>query len=93
MLAFMQWIEGPTLAIRACMDRIVNDSRHTSIQIVRDRLVEDRSYPDWSMRQEVLPVDQVESALAAAGITGHVDAAGVLVVEGEIIEGDTSSQT
>ena len=89
-LAFMQWIEGPPLAIRTCLRRILSDSRHHSIRVVQDGAAQERSYPEWSMRQEVISVDEVEAALAAAGVSGRVDADGALEVEGEIIPSEDS---
>lgn len=94
LLAFMQWIEGPQLAIRACMKRITADPRHVGVRIVQDAQVPERSYPSWSMQKEVLTAEEVEDALAAVGITGHVDTEGVIVVEGEIVsDGTGASQT
>lgn len=87
LLAFMQWIEGPLLPIQACLGRIVADTRHTTINVVRNQPARERSYPEWSMYREVIPVEQVESALAAAGITGRIEEGeGVIVVEGEIVQ-------
>lgn len=80
-LAFMQWLEGPPLAIQACLKRIVKDPRHTSIRVVRDGPADERSYPEWSMRQEVLPAEHVEAALAAVGIAGHVDGDGIVIAQ------------
>ena len=85
MLAFMQWIEGPPMEIQACLKRIVADPRHTSINVVQNAPVAGRKYPEWSMHREVLSAEQVESALAAAGISGRVDEEGVIVVEGEVV--------
>lgn len=91
LLAFMQWIEGPNLAIQACLKRIVADPRHTAIQVVKNAPVSERSYPDWSMRQDVLPEDRVERALTDAGLNGHLDTEGILVIEGEIIDDGSSN--
>jgi len=85
-LAFMQWIEGPPLAIQACLKRIVNDPRHHSIHVVQDGPTAERSYPEWSMRQEVIPAEEVEAALVAAGMAGHVDAEGGIVVDAAIVD-------
>ena len=90
LVAFMQWIEGPTLAIQACLKRIVADPRHRSVRIVQDALVAERSYPEWSMAQEVIPPERVERALASVGLEGRMGAGGDLVldVDGEIVDGD-----
>ena len=89
-LAFMQWIEGPTLAIQACLKRIVSDPRHHAVQIVQDTHVAERSYPEWSMAQEVIAPDRVEDALASIGLAGHLSDDGDLVldVDGEFVDGD-----
>jgi hypothetical protein len=72
-------------ALLAFMKRIAADPRHTAIHVVQNAPVPERSYPEWSMHQEVLSAEQVEDALAAAGINGRVDVEGVIVVEGEVI--------
>lgn len=89
LLAFMQWLEGPKLAIEACLERIVSDPRHVDIRIVQEAQVPERSYPGWSMRQEILTAEDVENALEAVGFTGYMDTEGVIVIEGEILsDGD-----
>ncbi|GAB5534975.1 MAG: hypothetical protein Rubg2KO_12240 [Rubricoccaceae bacterium] len=93
LLAFMQWIEGPKMAIQACLKRIIADPRHTAIHIVQNAQVSERSYPGWSMHQEVLTAEAVEDALGAVGISGHIDTKGIIVVEGEIVQGDEPPQT
>ena len=93
LVAFMQWIEGPPLAIRACLKRIVADPRRHGVRVVQDASVAERSYREWSMAQEVVSPDRVESALASAGLAGHVGADGGLVldVDGELVDGGDSA--
>lgn len=79
--AFMQWLEGPLPSVRACLERIVSDPRHTDVQVVRDTEVALRSYPEWSMGLRQIPLDRVEAALAAEGFVAAVDIDGEVVVE------------
>ena len=89
-LAFMQWIEGPPLAIEACLKRIAADPRHREIRIVQDAFVDERSYPEWSMAREVVAPDRVASALAAVGQAGHLAPDGELLLDGDgdVADGD-----
>ena len=46
---FLQIIEGGEEAIDSLVDRLRNDHRHSAFEIRDTRLVERRSFPDWSM--------------------------------------------
>ena len=46
---FMQLLEGPEESVALTLDRITADPRHHEIDILSDRIVEDRDFGDWSM--------------------------------------------
>ncbi|MBX3586179.1 MAG: BLUF domain-containing protein [Ramlibacter sp.] len=41
---FCQYIEGERASIRACMDRIFDDTRHTDIELSHDGAIADRHF-------------------------------------------------
>lgn len=46
---FLQIIEGSEEAIDNLVERLRRDPRHSALEIRDERLVEQRSFPDWSM--------------------------------------------
>ena len=46
---FLQIIEGDPEAIGELIERLRTDDRHSAIEIRDDRMVDSRSFPDWSM--------------------------------------------
>jgi hypothetical protein len=46
---FMQLVEGPEPRVRTLLEKVGNDPRHTEIEILLDRNIETRFYPDWYM--------------------------------------------
>lgn len=46
---FTQYLEGPELAVRTCLDRIGQDRRHRDLEVVASRSIARRRYPDWHM--------------------------------------------
>jgi hypothetical protein len=46
---FLQVLEGPDAAVRAKLDRIKHDERHTQVRVILEELVEDRQFPEWTM--------------------------------------------
>lgn len=46
---FLQIIEGSEEAIDSLVQRLRRDPRHSALEIRDERLVERRSFPDWSM--------------------------------------------
>nr|WP_256474340.1 BLUF domain-containing protein [Lutimaribacter sp. EGI FJ00013] len=55
---FLQWLEGGEEEIRQAFGRISRDPRHTEIKLMTVRKLEDRWFPDWSMKAAVTQ-DQV----------------------------------
>lgn len=68
---FLQIVEGSEEAVDSLLDRLRADPRHSAIEVRDERLVEERSFPDWSM--ELVRVtagyltarDEVETMLPA----------------------------
>ena len=48
-LRFMQIIEGASEAIDNLVERLRLDDRHSAFEIRDERIIEARSFPDWSM--------------------------------------------
>jgi hypothetical protein len=46
---FLQLLEGPDAAVRAKLDRIKHDERHTKVRVISEELVEERQFPEWTM--------------------------------------------
>ena len=46
---FLQIVEGSQEAIDSLVDRLRADSRHSAVEVRDERLVDERSFPDWSM--------------------------------------------
>lgn len=49
---YLQLIEGPDAAIQTTYQRIEADDRHLEINLVVSRLVTDRLFPKWAMRDD-----------------------------------------
>lgn len=46
---FLQCFEGPPHAVETLLARIRNDTRHTSVTVLLDRMTTERLFPDWCM--------------------------------------------
>lgn len=46
---FLQVLEGPESAVAAAFERIKVDPRHFAIVVLRDRIVDERSFGGWAM--------------------------------------------
>ncbi|MDM7892827.1 BLUF domain-containing protein [Curtobacterium caseinilyticum] len=46
---FLQLLEGPDQAVRAKMDTIKHDDRHTKVTVLTEELIEERQFPEWTM--------------------------------------------
>lgn len=46
---FLQIVEGAPHAIDDLVDRLRRDPRHNGVEVRDERMVERRSFPDWSM--------------------------------------------
>lgn len=50
---FIQFIEGPDAACDELMETIVCDDRHFGVVRIRDRAIDAREFPNWSMAGRV----------------------------------------
>ena len=48
---FFQVVEGPEPALEALLARLNSDERHSSIEIVSRKEIEQRSFPNWRMKR------------------------------------------
>lgn len=68
---FIQILEGPDAAVRALLERIGRDPRHTDVRVLLDEQVTERKYATWSMGYEPsIPGDgsgDAATAIQAAG--------------------------
>jgi hypothetical protein len=46
---FLQIVEGAPQAIDELLERLREDPRHSAVEVRDTRIVEQRSFPDWSM--------------------------------------------
>lgn len=46
---FLQVLEGPEPAVKACYARILGDTRHTRVRMLSDATVDARVFPTWRM--------------------------------------------
>lgn len=60
---FVQWIEGESDAVRACLDRIHADARHTDLRIQFFGPTERRRFPNWDMDIQTIPPDAMDAAV------------------------------
>ncbi|WP_428490512.1 BLUF domain-containing protein [Rhodopila sp.] len=51
---FFQWLEGPRDSLARVMRSILNDVRHTDIEILYDQPIADRCFGDWNMQLATL---------------------------------------
>ncbi len=68
--AFMQILEGSEAAIDGLASRLISDPRHSNMSVRDSRLIEARSFPNWSMaylRLESGEFEGEEDVVAALG--------------------------
>ncbi len=49
---YLQLLEGPKNAVDATYARIAQDDRHLEVRLLSNRMVEDRLFPGWAMRDD-----------------------------------------
>lgn len=70
---FIQMLEGPDAAVRALLERIGRDPRHTDVRVLLDEQVTERTFSTWSMGYE--PTSEGGDADAAIdALQGPADA-------------------
>ncbi|MGB7404243.1 MAG: BLUF domain-containing protein [Pacificimonas sp.] len=62
---FVQLIEGDTTAVRQTMSRIARDRRHGDVDILLDRPISTRRFPNWSMAYRDLRVNKEDPFVRA----------------------------
>ncbi|MEI4197337.1 BLUF domain-containing protein [Roseovarius sp. E0-M6] len=50
---YLQWLEGDPLTVRAVVERIFQDDRHTDIKLLTAHKLKGRWFPDWNMTAAV----------------------------------------
>ena len=68
-LLFVQALEGPADAVERVFDRISCDLRHTGVEIIEYRTVDDRGFGTWSM-SHVVPDGAAEVLLQDEALEG-----------------------
>ena len=58
---FLQIIEGAAPAIDDLLARLRRDPRHSGLEVRDERVVEERSFPDWSMELARVNADYFEA--------------------------------
>lgn len=58
---FLQMIEGSEAAIDSLLGRLRLDDRHSAIEVRDERLIEERSFPEWSMELCQVSTDRFEA--------------------------------
>lgn len=46
----LQVLEGPRLKLSAVFDKIRRDPRHTAVEVLDERLIDQATFPHWAMR-------------------------------------------
>lgn len=49
---YLQLLEGPEDKVEACFARIGKDDRHLNVRLISRRMVEERLFPHWAMRDD-----------------------------------------
>lgn len=77
--SFLQVLEGPVDAVEAAYRRIGIDDRHRNLIRLRRRVIERRSFPDWSMgfvrpsREDLMAVPGANDFFAEGRCLAEVD--------------------
>ncbi len=59
---FLQIVEGSEAAIDSLLARLRMDGRHSAIEVRDERLIEERSFPDWSMELCQVTTDSFQAS-------------------------------
>lgn len=68
---FFQVVEGPAVSIDALMNRLKSDARHSSIEIISRRDIDQRSFPRWRM-ERVRANDALGSSAGASALPSRL---------------------
>ena len=64
---FAQWVEGPRAPLDACVERILDDPRHTILDVVHHERGAARRFPSWDMA--IQPASTLEFASSVTELT------------------------
>ena len=56
--SYLQFLEGPSLAVEELYSKIKTDSRHTNVKKLHDQRIEEKLFSSWSMK--FAPFDNLE---------------------------------
>ena len=65
---YLQLLEAPREAIKDCFAKIVPDDRHLDVKCVSERLIPERLFPAWTMRDDQMPSWLWSADEVAAGV-------------------------
>lgn len=68
---FLQFIEGPLMALEMLMAELAQDSRHHALEVLCRRPVAGRLFPRWRMRQVGIERDALEELEQALRSEDH----------------------
>ncbi len=77
---YLQLLEGPADKVEACFARIGKDDRHLDVRLKSRRLVEDRLFPDWAMRDDPVRSWMWSADEVAAGAADRATADEVIAI-------------
>jgi hypothetical protein len=80
---FVQILEGPDAAVRSKVDAIGADPRHRNVEIMRERQIAERQFPEWTMGFRSEPDDPLRRLDGFEDILGRRGAARVQHAENE----------
>ncbi len=49
---YLQLLEGPEAAVEVCFARIAKDDRHLNVRLISRRMVAERLFAEWAMRDD-----------------------------------------
>lgn len=77
--AYIQWLEGPGMAIEDLVGRLRADPRHVDLQVVADRTHKTRAFPGWPMWLASPRVEPCSDCAASRAATGSAEACARLI--------------
>ena len=71
---FLQYVEGPALALDGLLCMLIGDYRHHSVRILHRAQREDRLFPKWNMRRGGLGAEDELAAIYHADLPNEMRA-------------------
>jgi hypothetical protein len=82
---YLQLLEGPETAVDACFARIGKDDRHLDVRLKSRRMVEERLFAGWAMRDDPARSWMWSAGDVAAGAADRATAADVIAIFERIV--------